>query len=162
MPIQEPRDPVLRRNPTNYSYKHNFAGINYQIVLCLWENKVLYASAGDPASVHDMRAIQAEFVDMVPDGGRVIGDSGFTGKSEREKKIFSTNNNLNSNALRHLKGKAKSRQEQLNTRMKHYLCMKHKFRHGVKKHKKCFIACLVLTQYAIEDTSPVGEPLNTL
>ena len=57
MPIQEPRDPVLRRNPINYSYKHNFAGINYQIVLCLWENKVLYASAGDPASVHDMRAI---------------------------------------------------------------------------------------------------------
>ena len=162
MPTPEPRDNNLRRNPKNYSYKHNYAGLNYQIVLALWENKVLYANAGDPASVHDITAIRAEFIGMVPEGGRVIADHGYTGKSEAEKKIFAVNNNLDSAEVKHLKGKAKSRQEQFNKRMKDYVCLKFKFRHGVEKHRKCFLACLVLCQYAIEDTSSVGDPLNTL
>jgi hypothetical protein len=49
---------------------------------------VLYAHAGDPGSTHDMTAIRAEFIDVVPEGGRVIADDGYTGKTEREKKIF--------------------------------------------------------------------------
>ena len=62
----EPRDPNVRRNPKNFSYKHNYAGLNYQIVLSLWTNKIYYANSGDPASVHDMTAIRQEFLDMVP------------------------------------------------------------------------------------------------
>ena len=162
MPTQEPRDKNLRRNPKNYSYKHNYAGLNYQIVLALWENQVLYANAGDPASTHDMAAIGQEFIHMVPQGGRVIADSGYTGKSDTEKSIFAVQNNLDSKEVKEFKGKAKSRQEAFNKRMKDYVCLKTKFRHGVRKHRKCFLAVLVLCQYAIEDTSSVGEPLDTL
>lgn len=158
----EPRDPDMRRNPKNYSYKHNFAGLNYQIVLSLWTNEVFYASSGDPAKTHDMAAIRKEFIDMVPEGCRVIADSGFTGKSELEKMIFAISNNLDSDEVKKFKGKAKARQEQFNSRMKAYKCLKTKFRHGVKKHSICFAACLVLVQYAIEDESNVGEPLITL
>ena len=132
-------------------------------MLSLWENKVLYANAGDPASVHDMRAIREEFVGMVqPDGGRVIADSGFTGSTEKEKMIFAVGNNLDSEEVKHFKGKAKARQEQFNKRMNDYVCLKTKFQHGVAKHRKCFLAILILCQYAIKDTSKVGEPLNTL
>lgn len=162
MPTQEPRDENLRRNPKNHSHKHNFAGLNYLIVLALWENEVLCTSAGDPASKHDMTAIHEEFMDKVPDGGRVVADAGFSGKSEREKRTFTVNNNLDSDDVRKFKGRAKARQEMFNERMKAGNCLTVKFRHGVDKHKKCFLAVLILCQCAIEDASVVGDPLDTL
>lgn len=158
----EPRDPNVRRNPKNFSYKHNYAGLNYLIALCLWTNQVLYASAGDPASTHDMTIIRQEFIGMVPEGGRVIADSGITGKTEAEKQVFAVPNNLDTDEVGHFKARAKARQEGFNKRMKEYKCLSTKFRHGVPQHKRCFNACLVLCQYAIEDASPVGEPLDTL
>jgi hypothetical protein len=109
--INEPRDPGMRRNPKNYSYKHNFAGLNYQIVLATWTNRVLYASAGDPSSVHDMTAIRREFVDMVPVGCRVIADSGYIGKTTAEKNKFSTRNHLDSDEVALFKARARARQE---------------------------------------------------
>jgi Transposase DDE domain len=162
VPEHEPRDPTLRRNPKNFSYKNNFAGLNFQIVLALWSNQVLYANAGDPASMHDMTAIRAEFVNMVPEGGRVIADAGYIGKTEREKKIFAVKNNLDSEEVGRFKGRARARQESFNKRMKDYVCLTTKFRHGSDFHRKCFLAVLILCQYAIEDTSSVGEPLDTL
>jgi DDE superfamily endonuclease len=162
VPTNEPRDPVMRRNPKNYAYKNNVAGLNYQIVLSLWTNKIWYANAGDPGSTHDMTAIRAEFIDMVPEGCRVIADDGYTGRSEREKRIFSVRNTLDDKEVKDFKANAKARQEQLNKRLKDYDCLRKKFRHGVDKHRKCFAAVLVLVQYAIEDTSVNGEPLDTL
>lgn len=162
MPTNEPRDPDMRRNPKNYAYKHNFAGLNYQIVLSLWTNKIWYANDGDPGSTHDMKAIRAEFIDMVPEGCRVIADDGYTGRTEQEKKIFSVRNTLDDTDVKQFKANAKARQEQLNKRLKDYECIRKKFRHGVDKHRKCFAAVLVLVQYAIEDTSVDGEPLDTL
>ena len=158
----EPRDPDVRRNPVNYSFKHNFAGLNYVIVLSLWTNEIWHATSGDPASVHDLTAIREEFLDLVPLGCRIVADKGFTGKTLREKRIFAVENTLDPDHVKKFKGKAKARQEQLNSRLKVYKCLQGRFRHGVEKHKQCFAACLVLEQYAIEDTSPVGEPLNTL
>lgn len=162
MRTNEPRDPNMRRNPKNYAYKHNFAGLNYQIVLSIWTNHCWYACAGDPGSTHDMTAIRKEFVAMVPDGCRVIADVAYSGKTEKEKSIFSVNNSLDDPAVKAIKEAAKARQEQFNKRMKIYDCLTKRFIHGIEKHKICFAACLVLTQYSIEDTSPHGEPLNTL
>ena len=155
----EPRNPNVRRHPKNFSYKHNIAGLNYLIVLSLWTQAIWYASAGDPASTHDMTAIQKEFVDMVPDGCRVVGDSAFGGKTEAEKQIFSVENTLDCEEVKELKARAKSRHESINSRLKVYKCLRMKGRHGVDKHKKCFAACVVLIQYAIEDPSPAGESL---
>jgi hypothetical protein len=158
----EPRDPDMRRNPKNFSYKHNYAGLNYQIVLATWTNRVLYAHAGDPSSVHDMTAIRREFVDMVPAGCRVIADNGYVGKTENEKKTFATKNHLDHDEVAFFKARARARQEQFNSRMKSYKCLSGTFVHGIPRHRQCFAAVLVLQQYAIEDTSDVGEPLDTL
>jgi hypothetical protein len=148
----------VRRNPKNYSYKHNIAGLNYQIVLSIWTQEVFYANSGDPAaSTHDMTAIRKEFVDMVPDGCRVVADSAYAGKSEKEKRIFSVENNLDCDEVKKFKARVKSRHESFNSRCKVYKCLKMKGRHGLENHKKCFAAVVVLVQYAIEDTSVVGE-----
>lgn len=158
----EPRDPNMRRNPKNYAYKYNFAGLNYQVVLSIWTNEVWYVNAGDPGSVHDMTAIREEFVAMVPDGCRVVADSGYSGKSELEKRIFAVNNPLDPPEVKAFKAAVKSRQEHFNKRIKDYECLTKRFIHGVDKHAVCFMACCVLVQYAIEDTSIHGEPLNQI
>jgi len=158
----EPRDPDMRRNPENYSYKHNFAGLNYQIVLSLWTNHVWCATSGDPASTHDMAAIRAEFIAMVPEGCRVLADTGFIGKTEAEKRVFSIRNNLDDDEVAALKAKGRARQEQFNKRMKDYQCLVKPFHHDIRKHVDCFNAVLALVQCAIEDASDVGEPLDTL
>ncbi|CAB9506311.1 expressed unknown protein [Seminavis robusta] len=162
MRTNEPRDPDMRRNPKNYAYKFNFAGLNYQIVLSLWTNNVWYANLGDTGSTHDMTSIRKEFIDMVPEGCRVIADAGYSGKSEREKRIFAVVSEMDSPEVRAFKGAAKARQEVFNKKMKDFDCLTKRWIHGVDNHKLAFNACLVLTQYAIEDTSPHGEPLHTL
>ena len=68
----EPRDPNMRRNPRNFSYKNNFPGLNYQIVLHLWKNQIAYCNSGDPASTHDITAIREEFIGMCPENARVV------------------------------------------------------------------------------------------
>lgn len=104
----EPRDMEVRRNPKNFAFKHNFAGLNCQIVLSTFTNECWHANSGDPGSAHDMTAIRAEFLAVVPEGCRVIGDSGHTGKTEEEKKIFSVRNNLDCDEVKELKKVAKS------------------------------------------------------
>lgn len=48
---------------------------------------------------------------MVPDGCRVIADASYNGKTDAEKRIFSVNNNLDCNAVKEVKGQAKSVQD---------------------------------------------------
>lgn len=53
------------------------------------------------------------------------------------------------------KKKARMRHETVNKRFKNWACMAERFRHGVAYHHECFMAIVVLTQFAIEN----GEPL---
>ena len=160
--INEPRDPEVRRNPKKFSFKHNFAGLTWLIVLSLWTNDIWYATAGDPASTHDMTMVREEFLEMIPEGCRVVSDSAFSGKTDEEKAKFSVVNALDSDEVKEMKARAKARHETINTKMKFYKCLAERGRHLIEKHKRHFGCCLVLCQYAIEDTSEVGEPLMTI
>lgn len=159
----EPRDPDMRRNPKNYSFKNNFSGLNYQIAVNIWTNQIVYINSGDPASVHDMTAMRDEFIGLMPAGARIIADAGYTGKTEEEKRLFAVCNTFDTQAVKKLKKRARARQESVNKRLKDYHCFKVCFMDGVEKHKLCFAAGMVLVQYAIEDTDAAsGEPLMTI
>ena len=158
----EPRDNDMRRNPKNFSYKNNFAGLNYQIAVNIFKNQIAYANTADPGSVHHMTAMRNEFIALLPEGARVIADSGYTGKSDLEKSIFAVRNTFDTAAVKNFKKSARARQESVNKRLKEYKCMKECWTDGVERHKVAFTACLVLVQYAIEDTSATGEPLMTI
>ena len=159
----EPRDDEMRRNPKNFSYKNNFAGLNYQIAVHLFKDQISYFNTGDPGSVHDMTAMRNEFIGLLPEGARVVADSGYTGKTVEEKKLFAVKNPFDTDDVKAFKSRARSRQETINKRLKDYACMNHCWTDGVERHRIAFAACLVLVQYAIEDTSPeTGEPLITI
>ena len=107
--------------------------------------------------------MREEFIDLCPDGSRVIADSGFTGKTEREKRLFAVANSFDTPAVKELKQRARAREETINKRLKDYKCFVLPFKDGIDKHCLCFHAGLTLIQYAIEDTCPEsGEPLITI
>jgi hypothetical protein len=160
--INEPREPDVRKNPKNYSFKFHLSGLNYEIVLHLWENRIINAKTGEKASVHDLTIFRQDTKAKVPPGKRIICDNGYYSFKYGEDKILACPSVLDSEDVKEFKKYARARHEQFNSRNKKFACLTTRFRHGTEKHQLCFDAVMVLTQYAIEDTGPNGEPLMAL
>lgn len=154
----EPRDPDMKRNKIWYSHKDDHPGLGYEIALDLWRNRIVHSkTSGEPASVGDLVLFRQELMGKIPAGKRVIADRGYICAEHRD--VLSTPNHLDSDQVKEFKRRARARHETINARMKAFKCLDVRFRHRLHKHQWCFDAVLVLTQYAIEDTGPHGEPL---
>lgn len=159
-PIQEPRDKKYRKNKKWFSKKMKRAGLGYELALHLFENKIVHAAVYK-AKTHDLQKFRRKLMFKIPEGKRVVADRGYWSKDLMH--ILATPNPLDTDEVKEFKKTARARQEHLNSRLANYNCVAHLFRHGVEKHTVCFMACLVMIQYAIEDTGhDSGEPLNSL
>ncbi|KAL3893312.1 MAG: hypothetical protein SGARI_008246, partial [Bacillariaceae sp.] len=158
----EPRDPDMRKNPKNYSHKFHMPGRNFEIVLDLWRNRCILAKVGDQGSVHDLTVFRMELTNLIPAGKRVIADRGYISSLNDEHLKLSTPNPLDSAELKEFKSKGRARHERFNGLLKIYKVLNDRFKEGIDKLQLCFDAVLVITQYAIEDTSPVGQNLMVL
>jgi len=158
----EPRDPNERRNSKNYAKKVNGAGRNHEIVVDLWRSRCIHAKMSDQGSVHDLTAMRQELVNKIPPGKRIIVDKGYITFVNDEHLFLAFANPLDCEEVKLFKKEARARHENFNKRLKDYKCLKNCFIHGIEKEMACFYAVVVMVQYAIEDTGPVGEPLNRL
>jgi len=155
--INEPRDPLLRKNKEWHSHKHHKAGLNYEIAVALFRSAIVHAKSGDPASTHDMTVFRMELKQKIPPGKRGVADKSYDANAERN--ILSTYNQFDTDAVKEFKRRARARHETINSKLKNFKCLDNKFRHGVVRAQQCFDCCIVLLQHAIEDTGPFGEPL---
>lgn len=148
---QEPRDPHIRRNPRNYSHKFSQAGVNHEIALHLYENRVVHAKRFDPAGRPDKSIFKDELVHKVPHGKRVVVDNGYDGLPD----IYSAYNQFDSPAVRKFKKRAKSRQESFNRLLKHWEAFDARFRScNLEREDWVFDAVVTLCQYEISSTDP--------
>ena len=161
---QEPRDPAERVNARNFCKKFNMAGRNHEIVIDLWSSRCVHAKISDRGSVHDLTAFRQELVNKVVPGQRLICDRGYTSFQNDEHLILSFPNPLDEQTpgLVAFKAEARARQENYNKRLKDYDCLDDTFIHSMQKQQACFAAVVCTLQYAIEDTGPYGEVLNSL
>jgi len=155
--INEPRDPIVKKNKEWYSHKHHKAGLNYEIAVALFSSAIAHAKSGDPASTHDMTTFRMELKQKIPPGKRVVADKSYDAAAENN--ILSTYNQFDTDAVKEFKKRARARHETINSKLKNFKCLDNRFRHGVVRAQQCFDCCIVLLQYAIEDTGPYGEPL---
>lgn len=144
--MEEIPDPVWRENPANYTFKHNQAGVNYEVVLHLWEDRIISFRQTDAATPGDLENFRNVVRDKIPDGKRGIGDEGYRGESD----VISTRNPLDAEHVKAFKARAKSRHETINEHLKTFKCMKEDFRHGKVKHGQCADAIAVLCQFGME------------
>jgi hypothetical protein len=145
--INEPTHPVLKQDPVFYSHKSNRAGLNYELGMSVYDNKLVWMNGPFPAGRHDINIFRTEGLkDKIPAGKLVIGDNGYHG----EPNIISTPNSHDPPEVRQLKSRALSRHETFNGRIKNFACVRERFRHRKEYHKIVFEAVCVICQYQIE------------
>jgi hypothetical protein len=163
----------FRTDPNSkwYSHKHNGAGVSYEVVVDLCEDKILWTAGPKPASTHDITFFRGgtqvsknrhkneatwdanALYFQIPEGKKLIGDSGYKGELSK----ISTTADAHSAEVKEFFARAKSRQETINTRLKSFNVLSCRFRHGkgvenkLRLHQTCFEAVCVLVQYDLAE-----------
>ena len=158
--INEPRDPVMRKHKKWYSHKNSGPGVNYEVALHLWENRVVHTFFSGPAGEsNDITAYRQMLKARIPAGKMIIADHGYRSKFEDEREKIRVSSSLDTDAVREFKNSAKTRQESFNDRLKRFNVLSLKFCHGFNNHPVCFDAVLVLCQYGMEGNYRFSCPL---
>ncbi len=150
-----------------YSHKHNGAGVSYEVVVDLFDSKILWTAGPKPASTHDITFFRGgtqvstnwqrneatwdknALYFKIPEEKKLIGDSGYKGKLSK----ISTTVDDHFDKVKEFFAQAKSRQETINTRLKSFNVLSGRFRHGkgaankLEAHQRVFEAVCVLVQY---------------
>ena len=107
------------------------------------------------ASTHDITIFRQKdgLKSKIPTGKRAIGDSGYKGEPE----TVSVRNSLDSYAVKKFKSRARARHENFNGRIKNFKILDERFCHGIEKHQVVFEAVCVITQYELENGSPLFD-----
>jgi hypothetical protein len=152
--IEEPR-----KFPDSKWYSHKFhgPGLTYQIVLSLHESKVLSIIGPYPAGNSDLTVYRMRdgIKHMIPHGSRLIGDRGYVGEPE----TISTPNDHDTLRAAQFKGRARSRHETFNGRLKDFNILDQAYRHTGRQaivlddyedHKQIFESVCILVQYDLQ------------
>ncbi len=150
--IEEPFDPLMRKNRKWYSKKTGGATINAEIAIHLWTNQVVWAYCSGAAGVtNDLGVYKQKLQAMIPAGKKIIVDKGHRLK---EDPALCTASSLDNPTVRDFKNRARTRHEKLNGMLKNYKCLKNTFRHTAGKFEKCFNAVVTLVQYELDEDNP--------
>jgi hypothetical protein len=149
--ILEPYHPLYCKDTSYYSHKSKKAGLNYEVAISVFENRVVWINGPFPANKHDLTIFQEQLKKKIPPSRRAIGDRAYADPR------VTTPNPQHSRALQKFLSRARSRQETFNDRLKNFNCLKEVFRHSHNKHKICFEAICVICQYQMENGSPLFD-----
>jgi len=152
--FHEPTHPTWSKNPGFYSHKHKQAALNYEVALHMYEPRVVWISGPHRAGEADVTVFrEAGLKQLIPQGRKGVADGGYRG----EKQTLRQRNSYDTEEVRRFKGRARSRQETFNARIKIFSVLSGLFRHGVEKHQICFEAVCVIVQYQMENGSPIFD-----
>ncbi|CAB9509825.1 unknown protein [Seminavis robusta] len=161
--IQEPTLDSFSENKQYYSHKFKKPAFDYEVALSIFTNKCVWIAGPYPASKHDISIFRSSLkghMEQNSPGKLAIGDKGYRG----EPALISTPSSHDNQDLRDFKGRAMSRQETFNCRLKNFAVMDVRFRHGhdratvddtAVKHQACFFACAVLVQVDMDNGGPL-------
>lgn len=152
-PINEPSHPTKSQDNDYYSWKLNQAGLSYEIAMSLSESCIVWTNGPFKAKTNDMAIFKSALMQKIAPGMRVVADQGYRGLPD----VLAIPNWFDSKPLRKFKRRASARQETINARLKNFHCMANSFRHGPKKHAKCFDAVIVILQLQLENGSPLFQ-----
>lgn len=159
--IQEPRkDPGSKW----YDHKSNSSGVSYEVSIAIRRNQVVWIKGPFHASTHDITIFRGgrkkespkdpnSLINMIPEGKKIIGDSGLTGEPEK----ISVTRPGDSADVKKFKARVKSRQETFNSRLKSFNILGNTFRHGFGHHQMAFEAVCVACQYDLENGNGLFE-----
>jgi hypothetical protein len=153
-PIEEPSLDNFDEQRKYCSHKFKSAGLDYEVALSIFEQKCVWVAGPYPAGKHDLtifrHGLKQKMLDARAASGvqyRALADKGYRGEAE----LISISTSQDTEEVRTFKGRALSRQETFNTRLKFFDCLDERFRHGIEKHSHCFYACVVIVQLQMDN-----------
>ena len=158
--IEEPTLESFTEQRKYYSHKFKTAGLDYEVALSIFEPKCVWVAGPYPAGKHDItvfrKKLKAKMLASRAASGvqyRGLGDRGYRGEAE----LLTVPSSQDTPEVRDFKGRALSRQETFNARLKNFNCLDERFRHGMDKHGQCFYACVVIVQLQMDNGFPVFQ-----
>lgn len=131
-----------------YSFKHNGAGLRYEIGLSIDLGEIVWAYGGVPCGEYsDLRLAREVFVYELDLNEKAIADRGY-----KDGNFFITPDN--SPSYPKIK-RILARHETINRRLKQWKCLSTKFRHPLFHHPKCFHAIICITQIIVQNGEPI-------
>ena len=158
--IEEPTFDDFAHNKKYYSHKFHTAGLDYEVALSIFESKCVWVAGPYPAGKHDITIFRHKLMRKMLESRaasgveyRGLADRGYRGEPE----LLSVPSSVDTEEVREFKGRALSRQETFNSRLKNFDCLDERFRHGVVKHALCFYACVVIVQIQMDNGFPLFQ-----
>lgn len=153
-PIEEPPHEDFSENTKFFSHKFHGAGLDYELGISIFEQKCVWVAGPYPAGTPDITIFRKRLKDKILEDRvrsgvkhRCLGDRGYRG----ERDVLSIPSSQDTPEVRDFKGRALSRHETFNGRLKFFDSLDEKFRHGIEKHRDCFYACAVIVQLQLDN-----------
>lgn len=155
--IEEPRHPVLSKNPSFYSHKFAKAGLDYELGVSLSESKLVWMNGPFKAGENDVSIFASHgLLDKLRTTNKKgIADRGYGGHPNH----LSTPNAHDSKEVKKFKARALMRHETFNALTKTFDCLSGQFCHSIDRFKTCFEAVCVICQYQMENGNPLFDIL---
>lgn len=127
-----------------------------QIGISIKTNEVYWVNGPFKAGTSD-RTIAERYGlgDRIPENRFILGDKGYRGLD-----FVCTRNSQDAPVVKEFKKRALARHETFNKRFKDFNCLRHRFRHGERKFKYAFEACVVLCIINMDLGSPLFNTFN--
>lgn len=145
-PIEEPgKEPDKKW----YSHKLNAPGVAYEIAVSLATEQIVWINGPFQAGESDLSifrmddGLQAQM--SLHTRMMAVADNGYQNEVQ-----ISTPNNLDDEATKIFKRRARARHEAVNGMLKRFDILNTRFRHSVQKHQDVFEAVCVLVQYKMD------------
>jgi len=139
--IQEPQHPEYKRDKQYFSHKFGRAGLDYEIAISIYENKVVWTNGPFKAGRHDVKIFKEDgLMAKIPPGKRVVANRGYRGAPE----VVSFRNDLDTDEVKEFKRRTLSRHETFNNRLHNFKALQDMFRHPFEKQSIAYNAVIVI------------------
>jgi len=147
----EPKHPLLNKDKSYFSYKHNRAGYLYLFVLEIHRPRLAMIIGPVKASEDEIGLFRKHLKGKIPPGKYVVVDKGMkSGSEETERDLLAFPNPTDSKELAKFKARVRCRQEHFHSRLRKYATLEHIWTHGIEKHKSVVQAVCLLVQYDLD------------
>jgi hypothetical protein len=157
--VNEPQHPIYSKNAKYYSHKFHSAGLDYEIAMSIFEDRVVWINGPFRAGQNDKAVFKAGLLQKMQEeknrrglNGLVLGlaDHGYKGVA---KDILTHHSSHDTEEVREFKSRALSRHENFNGRITSFEVLKQEYRHDLETHPVCFEAVVVICQYHLDNGS---------
>lgn len=161
---KEPQHPLYNIDKKYYSQKFNHAGLKYEIVLSINEEKCMSIRGPFKCGMPDMDVFRTETKKVLQSIRRasqknkmIVGDSKYRQgrKQPNEEGLFPPPSITDSEVLKKFKSRVRCRHETFNGRIKNFAFLANRTKVSEENHKAAMEAICVIIQYQMDNGSPI-------